>query len=674
MKTVSKHYGFYRAEVRQLLNNGFCRLRIPDILEPIDDNVNTLPLAEPAQTIGGGAETLNGTFVYPELGSIVWCFFEGGNLERPVYFATSNVRCPNWGNVSIPTQQNTNEGNDGYTVMPAGQLSRFNKTLIQQKIIRDEQTGIPSGDEIDIKVETTAQQETMYNNALNSGSGGSDSMPTPVAALVHLDNKRNIVSITAKDSIILHAPHIVIDSTGFEKSGTVLIKSHDIENITDNGHYRVFSSHVNIDAAGNNIIIQTRLPGDVQIIDPLTWGRIGEVLGSAVAAARSIAAAASAISNLLGKAGSSDLSNVFSDSSLMDSLSDVPVTDVLNKLDEAGILSGLDDATMDELLSEFGETPVEEALGELGDLSAIPELTGKTLNDILQSPSSLSGIKDKLSDVFTNMNNLVDKVSNLGLKDVLEKLSGTNLNDLMDKVNGIAGLVGGIKNFADVKKLVSALNDLSEIVPDFTKLTRALEIIGDIKDSIGDKISDVLSNMNQISDLIGGVGKLGDFFSNVVDLNNILPDGLSSVISAISNLNSLDGIAGALANIPGIGNIATALASVNKIADMVGNIHSLKDALNCASTIAGMIPGGFGGNILSVVNNISSVSNLIGGLGNVSSIASIVGGLGGIGGAAGTIGSLTSLAGTFAAMTPMGMATMVGAQVLGSVVSKLMKK
>ena len=180
--------------------------------------------------------------------------------------------------------------------------------------------------------------------------------------------------------------------------------------------------------------------------------------------------------------------------------------------------------------------------------------------------------------------------------------------------------------------------------------------------------------MNQISDLIGGVGKLGDFFSNVVDLNNILPDGLSSVISAISNLNSLDGIAGALANIPGIGNIATALASVNKIADMVGNIHSLKDALNCASTIAGMIPGGFGGNILSVVNNISNVSNLIGGLGNVSSIASIVGGLGGIGGAAGTIGSLTSLAGTFAAMTPMGMATMVGAQVLGSVVSKLMKK
>lgn len=268
MKSTLKYYGFYRAEVRQLLNNGFCRLRIPDILEPIDNDINTLPLAEPAQTIGGGANTMDGTFVYPEIGSIVWCFFEGGNLERPVYFATSNVKCTNWANVSIPFPLVGNMGNDGHEVLPTGQLMRFNKTLIQQKIVRNSETGKPEADEIDIKVESTAEQEDMHVDALNAGAGEKDSMPAAEAALVHLDNIRNIVSITAKDSIVLHAPKIVIDSTGFETPGSIMIKSHDIENITDNGHFRIMSSHINVDSGVNNIVIQTQKPGDIYILNP----------------------------------------------------------------------------------------------------------------------------------------------------------------------------------------------------------------------------------------------------------------------------------------------------------------------------------------------------------------------------------------------------------------------
>jgi len=280
MKTTKKHYGFYRAEVRQLLNNGFCRLRIPDILEPIDNDINTLPLAEPAQTIGGGANTMDGTFVYPEIGSIVWCFFEGGNLERPVYFATSNVKCSNWANVSVPHQLVGNKGNDGHEVLPTGQLARFDKTLIQQKIVRNNETGVAEAHEIDIKVESTSTQENMHVNALNAGAGEKDSMTAAEAALVHLDNIRNIVSITAKDTIVLHAPRIVIDSTGFEKQGSVLIKSHDIENITDNGHFRVMSSHVNIDGGGNSILIQTQIPGDVYILDPLPTSSAASALGA----------------------------------------------------------------------------------------------------------------------------------------------------------------------------------------------------------------------------------------------------------------------------------------------------------------------------------------------------------------------------------------------------------
>ena len=94
MKDSMKYFGLYRGEVMQCLNNGFCRIRVPDILEANEGDINTLPIAEQAQPIGGGANTNNGTFTYPDIGSIVWCFFEGGNLERPVYFATSNARSP----------------------------------------------------------------------------------------------------------------------------------------------------------------------------------------------------------------------------------------------------------------------------------------------------------------------------------------------------------------------------------------------------------------------------------------------------------------------------------------------------------------------------------------------------------------------------------------------------
>jgi len=253
-----KYYGFYRGIVMQCLNNGFCRIKIPGILEALDGDVNKFPLAEPAQSLGGGGiENPNGRFMYPDLNSTVWCFFEGGNLDRPVYFATSYMRSDLWADVSVPTLKNENEGNGGNTVLPSGVMSKYNKSTITQEIILDKQTNLPIGDMIDIKVDSTSEQDDMRTQMMSGTETAKNGFANPTAACIHLDNKRNTVTISAKNSIILRAPNIVIDSTGFELPGYILIQSDEIDNNANNGSFRVMPAKVNIDGGVNDIILQT---------------------------------------------------------------------------------------------------------------------------------------------------------------------------------------------------------------------------------------------------------------------------------------------------------------------------------------------------------------------------------------------------------------------------------
>lgn len=258
MRKSMRYYGFYRGVVLQCLNYGFCRIQIPGILEPTKGDINTLPLAEPAQSLGGGRDN-NGKFMYPDLNSIVWCFFEGGNLERPVYFATSFVRSDLWNNTSIPTQKDENKGNDGHTVLPSGILTQYNKSSIKQEVVLDEKTNLPIGDMIDIKVESTAEQDDMSNQAMspNGSNDPTQGFSNPTAACIHLDNKRNTVTITAKNSIVLRAPNIVFDTTGFERPGYMLLQSNEIDNNTFAGPFRILTSKVNIDGGFNDIVLET---------------------------------------------------------------------------------------------------------------------------------------------------------------------------------------------------------------------------------------------------------------------------------------------------------------------------------------------------------------------------------------------------------------------------------
>ena len=50
-------------------------------------NPDTLPPAEQAAPLFGGANLGNGSFSYPNIGAIVWCMFQNGDQNLPVYFA-----------------------------------------------------------------------------------------------------------------------------------------------------------------------------------------------------------------------------------------------------------------------------------------------------------------------------------------------------------------------------------------------------------------------------------------------------------------------------------------------------------------------------------------------------------------------------------------------------------
>ena len=87
-----KLYGCFRGTVLKHLSNGECKIWIPSVypdeLSSIE-NANKLPSAQQATSLAFGANNGNGVFSYPSISAVVWCFFERGDQNFPVYFAST---------------------------------------------------------------------------------------------------------------------------------------------------------------------------------------------------------------------------------------------------------------------------------------------------------------------------------------------------------------------------------------------------------------------------------------------------------------------------------------------------------------------------------------------------------------------------------------------------------
>lgn len=87
-----KLYGCFRGTVLKHLSNGECKIWIPSVYPDelsAFENADKLPSAQQATSLAFGASNGNGVFSYPSIGTTVWCFFERGDQNFPVYFAST---------------------------------------------------------------------------------------------------------------------------------------------------------------------------------------------------------------------------------------------------------------------------------------------------------------------------------------------------------------------------------------------------------------------------------------------------------------------------------------------------------------------------------------------------------------------------------------------------------
>lgn len=84
-------FGFYRGKVvRHEKKNGLCKVFIPGVYpDAYEQTPDDLPDAEQASPLFGGATRGNGMYSIPDVGAVVWCFFQNGDQNLPVYFATT---------------------------------------------------------------------------------------------------------------------------------------------------------------------------------------------------------------------------------------------------------------------------------------------------------------------------------------------------------------------------------------------------------------------------------------------------------------------------------------------------------------------------------------------------------------------------------------------------------
>lgn len=251
----NRYYGFYRGTVMQQLSNGFCKVAIPGILYMTDDkgniDVNKLPPAECAAESFGGTIN-NGTFKYPDLNSTVWCFFENGDVNKPIYFASAHSGLAGWksSDVAVPGQEDI----PGYALTPVigvGKVSNFADSSISQTVTIDPNSGDNLNSTIKLSVNYTAAAAEAKAEVISDNKTANKLQGNPIGTAVSiiLDNANNKLILTAANTIELLAPKIIINGTKLGELGSVDINTDNIK-ITATNDISMFNKSLNNKSTG----------------------------------------------------------------------------------------------------------------------------------------------------------------------------------------------------------------------------------------------------------------------------------------------------------------------------------------------------------------------------------------------------------------------------------------
>lgn len=185
----TKLSGIFRGQVISHLQCGRCKVWIPDVFpeeflvesQSLKDLYGNnlkgakLPDAEQASPLFGGAMSNNGSFSYPKIGSYVWCMFERGDSQLPIYFA---------GAIDISDLNNGNSFSSATLYSENGEKLKHLIRCGESSIIISEDGSI-----------------TLQNDSLASVTIGKGNRVDIVADTITLNGK--VLDLHAEDSISL---------------------------------------------------------------------------------------------------------------------------------------------------------------------------------------------------------------------------------------------------------------------------------------------------------------------------------------------------------------------------------------------------------------------------------------------------------------------------------------
>lgn len=200
VKGVDQVTGFYRGIVKKHLDNGRCKIWIPAVYDiKYKDSYDSLPDAQQATPLFGvssgtdDAANGNGLYSYPEIGTIVWCFFENNDINLPVYFAATREFGQSEASYKELTDNNKNAKIlkvDNVKIMINGDSEKFSITIGKEpdvaasiKIFDDgsismngKSITINAEDKLDLhasNIDIHSDNETTINSKLNVEMYGS---------------------------------------------------------------------------------------------------------------------------------------------------------------------------------------------------------------------------------------------------------------------------------------------------------------------------------------------------------------------------------------------------------------------------------------------------------------------------------------------------------------------
>lgn len=207
----TKAIGFFRGIVKAHSINGKCKIFWPGVTpEEFQKTPEVLPDAEQAAPLFGSGTDKNGVFFYPDVGTVVWGFFENGDINYPVYFASTLSYSDN---------------------------SEIYDNLSEDPVKKDNKTKKIKLEDVTITFNSADQSVQIVND------GGCISI-----------DKEGKVMLDSVNEVKICAPKITIAS-----SGDLNISAKDIK-ITANENINVYSQRNNIRTRNGGTSIKGDLP------------------------------------------------------------------------------------------------------------------------------------------------------------------------------------------------------------------------------------------------------------------------------------------------------------------------------------------------------------------------------------------------------------------------------